>query len=239
MVLVFLFSTTFPSLLKPKSSPQLKKISYICRVIENILDNLLPDILYLGASLSSRRELVLKEFEKYGISSIKDFVIDGLLVNEVCYISQLNQVVHANDNSEIVEKAILKIDLVGFKDGVFGYAARSYIIEATQEMFDIVEPARQSFNNVLNFVKTAHYFYKIPGLICETIKKNKWLVSERLGGHGIGEKLHEFPFIPNYFDKAMKKKGSAYDFILEEAMVFAVEPVVFSKHINFSKKAML
>jgi len=40
-----------------------------------------------------------------------------------------------------------------------------------------------------------------------------------LGGHGVGDDVHEEPFIPNYKDKN-------FDYILKEGMVVAIEPML-------------
>ena len=213
-----------------KTELQIQKISFICKVIENILDNLLLDHIFLGNKLLNIKQVIQKEFKKHDILTIKNFVIDGYLVDDICHISQKNQVVHGNGDSDLIEEGILKIDLVGYKEGVFGDAARSYIIgNISEQKKNLVETSKKAFFDVLNFVKTGDYFYKIPKLIQNRITKNKFFTSELLGGHGIGEKLHEEPFIPNFFNDKIKEK---YSVVLEEGIVFAIEPMVFLKSPN-------
>lgn len=48
--------------------------------------------------------------------------------------------------------------------------------------------------------------------------KNKVKVLKELGGHGIGEKLHEEPFVPNFNDRQYREK-------IVPGMALAIEPI--------------
>lgn len=213
-----------------KTKLQIQKISFICKVIENILDNLVIHEIYENNDVQNIKNVIQKEFDKNNILTVKNFVVDGMLVDEICHISQGNQVVHGNGRSKKIEKGILKIDLVGFKDGVYGDAARSYIVgESTEEMKKVLDTSKKAFLDVLNLVKTGDYFYKISKVIHKQISKNDLFTSDILGGHGIGEKLHENISIPNHFDDTIKNN---YSFLIQENTVLAIEPIVFLKKPN-------
>ena len=51
------------------------------------------------------------------------------------------------------------------------------------------------------------------------VKKEGFSIVRELGGHGVGDKVHEDPFIPNF---GIKGKGA----VLTEGMVIAIEPIV-------------
>jgi len=53
----------------------------------------------------------------------------------------------------------------------------------------------------------------------KVVKPNGFSLPEELGGHGVGESVHEDPFIPNF---GKPKQGV----LLKNGMVFAIEPMV-------------
>lgn len=58
------------------------------------------------------------------------------------------------------------------------------------------------------------------GTVAEmTAKKYQFQTVKELGGHGVGRKIHDFPFIPSFAD-------SGYSDSLKEGMVLAIEPIV-------------
>ncbi|MCK5027011.1 MAG: type I methionyl aminopeptidase [Candidatus Pacebacteria bacterium] len=65
--------------------------------------------------------------------------------------------------------------------------------------------------------------------ISRSVKDFGYGVIRDLAGHGVGHKVHEDPFIPNY-----GKKGEGYE--LEEGMVLALEPMftLGSPHISLA-----
>lgn len=54
--------------------------------------------------------------------------------------------------------------------------------------------------------------------------QGKYGIVRELVGHGVGHKLHEEPYIPNYYDKKLESS------ILKPGMVIAIEPMIATGH---------
>ena len=67
--------------------------------------------------------------------------------------------------------------------------------------------------------------------IQEFVESHGYHVVKQYVGHGIGQKLHEDPQVPNYVDRAVLKN----DPVLKAGVVLAVEPMVNAGTENVKK----
>ncbi len=133
-----------------------------------------------------------------------------------------DEVIHGIPSKNVILKEgdIVSIDLVAYKDGFNGDAARTYIVgKTTKENERLVKITREAFFEGIKFAKKGYRIGDISNAIGEFVKKNGYSVVREFQGHGIGRNMHEDPGIPNY---GKAGKGPR----LEPGMTLAIEPMV-------------
>lgn len=115
---------------------------------------------------------------------------------------------------------IVNIDVTSIKNGYHGDTSRMFVVgKPTIAGKRLVDLAFEAMWAGIDAVRPGGHFNDI-GVACEAfVRKNGVSVVHDYGGHGIGKKFHEEPFVYNY---DTKKPGPE----LLPGMVFTVEPMV-------------
>ena len=115
---------------------------------------------------------------------------------------------------------IVSIDLVVYKDGFNGDAARTFIVgNASAEAKRLVEITKQAFFEGIKYAKPGNRIGDVSHRIGEFVESNGYNVIREFQGHGIGREMHEDPGIPNYGKADHGTK-------LKPGMTLAIEPMV-------------
>ena len=135
-----------------------------------------------------------------------------------------DEVIHGIPSKRVILKKgdIISIDLVAYKDGFNGDAARTYIVgKGSKEDEKLIEVTKQAFFEGIKFAKKGYRIGDISHAIGEYVEKNGFSVVREFQGHGIGRSMHEDPGIPNYGKQGKGPK-------LEPGMTLAIEPMVIA-----------
>ncbi len=152
-----------------------------------------------------------------GIKGVMDFPAT------IC-ASVNDEVIHGIPSRKVILKDgdIISIDLVTYKNGYNGDAARTHIVgKANAEDKKLIEVTRQAFFEGIKFAKPGNRIGDISFAIQEYVEKNGFSIVKEFQGHGIGRQMHEDPGIPNY---GKPGKGAK----LEAGMTLAIEPMVIA-----------
>ena len=139
-------------------------------------------------------------------------------------ISVNDEVIHGiPSNKKIIRDGdVVSIDLVLYKDGFHGDAARTFIVgQGSEEARRLVEITKQAFFEGIKYAVKGNRVGDISHAIGEFVENNGYNVVREFQGHGIGREMHEEPGIPNY-----GKAGRGIR--LEPGMTLAVEPMVIA-----------
>ena len=139
-------------------------------------------------------------------------------------ISINDEVIHGIPSSKKIIKDgdVVSIDLVVYKDGFNGDAARTFIVgNGSSEAKKLVDVTKQAFFEGIKYAKPGNRIGDISHRIGEFVESNGFNVVREFQGHGIGRERHEDPGIPNY-----GKAGRGIR--LEPGMTLAVEPMVIA-----------
>ena len=139
-------------------------------------------------------------------------------------ISINDEVIHGIPSSKKIIKDgdVVSIDLVVYKDGFNGHAARTFIVgNGSSEAKKLVDVTKQAFFEGIKYAKPGNRIGDISHRIGEFVESNGFNVVREFQGHGIGREMHEDPGIPNY-----GKAGRGIR--LEPGMTLAVEPMVIA-----------
>ena len=143
-------------------------------------------------------------------------------------VSVNDEVIHGIPSTKKIlqDGDVVSIDLVVYKDGFNGDAARTFIVgEGSKEAKRLVDITKQSFFEGIKYAVKGNRIGDISHAIGEFVEKNGYSVVREFQGHGIGREMHEDPGIPNY-----GKAGRGMR--LEPGMTLAVEPMVIAGNRN-------
>jgi methionyl aminopeptidase len=131
------------------------------------------------------------------------------------------QVVHGIPGDRVlVEGDIVGIDVGAYKNGYHGDAARTYAVgEVRAETRRLMEVGAESLRRAIEAARVGNYVGDIGYAVQSYCEKAGYSVVRDLVGHGIGERLHEDPQVPNY-----GRRGTGMP--LQAGMVLAIEPMV-------------
>ena len=136
-------------------------------------------------------------------------------------ISVNENVVHGMPSDyELKQGDIISVDCGVFKFGFHSDSAYTYAVgeisEATQKLLDVTK--QSLFEGIAKAVNNAR-IGDVSFAIQNYAEMNGFSVVRELVGHGIGQKLHEEPEVPNF-----GKRGKGIT--LKSGMVIAIEPMI-------------
>jgi len=159
-----------------------------------------------------------------GIPAFKDYPSgsDAPAFPATLCLSLNEEVVHGIPSEEKVlrEGDIISVDCGVLKNGFFGDCAYTFAVgEVASKKQRLLKITEESLYKGLEKVVVGARLGDISQAIQYHVECNGFSIVQEMVGHGIGRNLHEPPEIPNY---GRKNTGP----ILEEGMVFAIEPMV-------------
>lgn len=137
-------------------------------------------------------------------------------------VSINEEVVHGIPNESV--KTLKDGDIVGLD---LGLTHNGIIVDAaitvpvgtvSEETKKLLRATEEALTAGIEAAVPGNHVGDISHAIQEVIERAGFKVVKELGGHGVGDVVHEDPFIPNY-----GRKGEGE--LLEEGMVLALEPI--------------
>ncbi|NPV44229.1 MAG: type I methionyl aminopeptidase [Firmicutes bacterium] len=131
------------------------------------------------------------------------------------------EVVHGIPGSRVLEDGdIISIDVGVVFNGYCGDAAATFPVgDITEEALKLIQVTEGCFYRGLEYAKPGYRLTDISHAIQEYVESNGFSVVRDYVGHGIGQKMHEDPQIPNFGPPG---KGPR----LTAGMTLAIEPMV-------------
>ena len=133
-----------------------------------------------------------------------------------------DEVVHGIPKADRIleEGQIIGIDCGAIKNGYQGDAARTFAVgKISEEKQKLIKVTEECFWEAVKNLKDGSRLGDIGAAVQRHAEKHGYNVVRVMGGHGIGRKMHEDPYIPMY--------GTAGTGIkLKAGMTLAIEPMV-------------
>ncbi|MBN2190354.1 MAG: type I methionyl aminopeptidase [Candidatus Aureabacteria bacterium] len=137
-------------------------------------------------------------------------------------VSINEEVVHGIPSSDKIlrEGDIVSIDVGAIHEGFYSDAARTYPVGRIRgELENLIRVTKESLDVAISRAVVQNKLFDISSSVEQYVKKYGYTVVRDFVGHGIGQKMHEDPQIPNF---GIPHTGPG----LEKGMVFAIEPMV-------------
>jgi methionyl aminopeptidase len=132
------------------------------------------------------------------------------------------EVIHGIPSGRRILKAgdILSIDVGAALDGYFGDSAVTLPVgRVTEDAATLLRATEESLYKAIECVRPGARISDIGHAVQQHVEAFGFSVVREFVGHGIGEKMHEEPQVPNYGDPGRGPR-------LAEGMVLAIEPMV-------------
>ncbi|AQM58830.1 MULTISPECIES: methionyl aminopeptidase [Clostridium] len=133
-----------------------------------------------------------------------------------------DEVCHGIPDKNIILKNgdIINVDVSTIKDGYFSDASRMFEIgDVSEEAHHLVKVAKECLDKGLEAVKPWGFLGDIGAAVQEHAEKNGYSVVRDFGGHGVGIRFHEDPFVAH-----IGTRGEGM--VLVPGMVFTIEPML-------------
>lgn len=202
--------------IKIKNNEQIEKMRKAGKILKETLD-LLEASIYPGQTTSRLNDLAYNFILSQGATP--SFLNYEGFPFTIC-ASVNDQVVHGFcSNIPLQEGDIVSIDCGVIWEGFHSDAARTFPVgNISVEKANLIEATKQSFFEGIKDIKAGSRLGHISHRIQQYLEERGYGVVRELVGHGVGEKLHEDPCVPNY-----GKYNSGI--VLEEGMTLAIEPM--------------
>jgi len=211
-----------------RSEREIDMISQSCQIVADTLD-MLSEYVIPGVSLID----LDKKAEEYIVSCGARPAFKGYMgfPSTLC-ISIDDAVVHGiPNNGNLKEGQIVGIDCGAELNGYYGDHAITFPVgNISKEKKELMKITKESLHKGIEQAIHGNHVGDIGYAVQTHAEANGYSVVRELVGHGIGEKLHEEPQVPNY---GKPKQG----YKLHTGMCIAIEPMINigSKDIYTSK----
>lgn len=161
--------------------------------------------------------------EKYikSCNAIPSFKGYGGFAGSIC--ASLNSVVvHGIPSRDTILKDgdIISVDIGAFYNGYHGDSAKTHAVgNIAKRDEELIAVTKQSFYEGLKQAHVGNRLSDISNAVQTYAERYGFSVIRDYVGHGVGEKLHEDPQVPNYGKAGRGPR-------LQEGMVLAVEPMI-------------
>lgn len=133
------------------------------------------------------------------------------------------QIVHGIPSDYVLKDGdIVSCDIVVELNGWNGDATRTFLIgDVKDEIKRLVRVTEECFYEGLKFARVGYRVSDISKAIQAHAEKHGYGVIREYIGHGIGQRMHEYPEVPNFYDP---KRGRGP--MLCKGMTLAIEPMI-------------
>lgn len=191
-----------------------------------------------SSHLAAQTLSYLKQFVKVGISTqdlnnlAHKFIIDHHAIpaplnyngfpKSIC-TSVNNVVCHGipSESQFLKEGDIVNIDITTILNGFYGDVSATFPVgEISKTAQKLIEVTKKSLDKSIKSLKPGRDLNDCVGAVIEPLVENfGFSVVRDLGGHGVGLKFHEDPFVFHFDNKREK-------ITLKPGMIFTIEPMI-------------
>jgi methionyl aminopeptidase len=205
-----------------RSRQEIDLIRASCQIVADVLHRLI-DVVAPGVSTAELDALAEKwTREKGAVPAFKGYNVGGRVYPSSLCVSINEEVVHGMPSPKRILKSgdIVGLDYGAVFKGYYGDSAVTVAVgEVTESAERLMRVTRESLQCGIDNMRVGNRIRDISAAIQQHAEKHGYGVVRDFVGHGIGQRLHEEPQVPNYV-------GTGQNPRLKEGMVLAIEPMV-------------
>jgi methionyl aminopeptidase len=202
----------------PLTKDEIKKMEWIGRLAGRTLTHV-GKFVRPGVSTNELDQIVV-DFTKTNNARAATLGYHGY-PKSIC--SSINSIIcHGvpDDETVLKEGDIINLDITSEKDGFFGDCSATFFVgEVSKKARDLVQAALDARDIGIEAVRPGGTTGDIGFAIDKLVTRRGFTTVKEIGGHGIGKKFHDEPFVPSF-----GKKGRGD--VLVPWQCITVEPMV-------------
>ncbi len=205
-----------------RSRQEIELIRAACQIVADVLQRL-GGMVAPGVSTAELDELAEEWTRERGaVPAFKGYNVGGRVYPSSLCVSINEEVVHGMPSPKRVLKAgdIVGLDYGAVYKGYYGDSAVTVAVGEVSETAErLMRVTRESLYCGIENMRVGNRIRDISAAIQKHAESHGYGVVRDFVGHGIGQRLHEEPQVPNYV-------GAGQNPRLKEGMVLAIEPMV-------------
>lgn len=205
-----------------RSRQEIELIRAACQIVAGVLQRLV-EVVAPGVSTAELDALAEKWTRESGaVPAFKGYNVGGRVYPSSLCVSINEEVVHGMPSPKRVLKAgdIVGLDFGAVYKGYYGDSAVTVAVgEVSEDAERLMRVTRESLYCGIDNMRVGNRIRDISSAIQKHAESHGYGVVRDFVGHGIGQRLHEEPQVPNYV-------GAGQNPRLKEGMVLAIEPMV-------------
>ncbi len=139
------------------------------------------------------------------------------------------------DSTVLKEGDIINVDVTCIKDGFFGDTSKTFFVgEVTEKAKILTDCAFQAMNKGIEAIEPYGTTGDIGFAINKYVTRKGFFPVLEIGGHGIGKKFHDEPFVPSVGKRGRGVVLQPWSCITVEPMVNEISPDIKEFPINNS-----
>ena len=124
------------------------------------------------------------------------------------------------DKKALKEGDIVNIDVTCIKNGFYGDTSKTFFVgEVSQPAKDLTDCALQAMYKGISAIRPKGWTGDIGFAIEKYCKRRGFFPVKEIGGHGIGRKFHDDPFVPSFGKKGRGEFLAPWSCLTVEPMV--------------------
>lgn len=204
--------------IKPLSLDEIKKMTLACRIAADTL-TYLDKYIKIGMTTNEIDQLCFDfmagkgaksaclgyhGYPKYTCTSVNEVVCHGV----------------PDDKTVLKDGDIINVDVTAWIDGFFGDTSKMYMIgNVSEEAKDLVETARMARDIGIEAIRPGGFTGDIGFETHKYVTRKGYTTVKEIGGHGVGRKFHEEPFVPSFGKKGKGERLVPFHCITVEPMI--------------------
>jgi methionyl aminopeptidase len=205
-----------------RSRQEIELIRAACQIVAGVLHRLVG-VVEPGISTAELDRLAEKwTREKGAVPAFKGYNVGGRVYPSSLCVSINEEVVHGMPSPKRIlsEGDIVGLDYGAVYKGYYGDAAVTVAVGNVSESAErLMRVTRESLYCGIENMRVGNRIRDISAAIQQHAESHGYGVVRDFVGHGIGQRLHEEPQVPNYVAAGQNPR-------LKEGMVLAIEPMV-------------
>lgn len=204
--------------IKPLSLEEIKKMTLACRIAADTL-TYLDKYVKAGITTLEIDELANDYMQTRGAKSA---CIGYSGYPKYTCISVNEVICHGVPDAKTIlqEGDIVNVDVTAFIDGFFGDTSKMYGIGAiSEDAKDLIDTAYMAREVGIKAITPNGYTGDIGFETNKLVTRRGYSVVKEIGGHGVGRRFHEEPFVPAFGKKGKGEKLVPFHCITVEPMV--------------------
>lgn len=208
-----------------KTRDEIEKMRAAGKVVRQVLEHC-RGLCKPGVTTREIDEAAYQLFTKLGAKGLfKNYPTyragEGFPANLCISVNEV--VVHGIAGDRVIQNGdVVSVDCGVEVDGWCGDAAETFMVgDVPAKTRHLLETTRHVLQLAVDNIRPGRRWSQVAWLMQNYAEQAGVSVVRDFVGHGIGQKMHEDPKVPNYVTPELKRN----DIILREGMVLAVEPM--------------